>query len=214
MSKIYDLSDKDQRTAGLVAAKTAINADELAVVPTDTVYGVAADAFSHIGVKILLAAKARGTNFPPPVLISSKNSVSTLARDVPEAAQKLMDKFWPGGLTLIFHAQSTLDWNLGETKGTVALRVPNQEDTLELITLSGPLAVSSANRHGKKAATTIEEAHKQLGEAVQVYLDAGDLGAENESSTIVDATESPMKIVRQGSISAEELQKVVTDIKV
>ncbi|MFT4147190.1 MAG: L-threonylcarbamoyladenylate synthase [Micrococcaceae bacterium] len=212
MSKIFDLSNTTERGDGIVAAKTALNDDELVVFPTDTVYGVAADAFSKIGVKILLAAKARGTNFPPPVLISRQETAAALAAEITEDAQKLMDEFWPGPLTLIFKSQPSLTWDLGETHGTVALRVPDQKDALELLTFCGPLAVSSANRHGFEAATTIEQAHEQLGEAVAVYLDGGDLGADQESSTIVDTTQTPFKVVRAGALSLDSLQNIVPSI--
>lgn len=172
--------------------------------PTDTVYGVGADAFNADAVRRVLAAKGRGRHMPPPVLIPSIATVDGLARDVPEAARALMEAFWPGPLTVIVAAQPTLAWDLGDTQGTVALRVPNHLATLALLARTGPLAVTSANRTGEPAATTADNARDQLGDAVSVYLDGGEspLGV---ASTIVDATGPVLKVVRDGGIGWDEL---------
>ena len=161
------------------------------VFPTDTVYGIAADAFSPLAVTLLLASKGRSRKMPPPVLIPRLNALDGLATDVPAEARRLAEAFWPGGLTLILHAQPSLDWDLGETKGTVALRIPADEIAQDLLTLTGPLAVSSANRTGHAAAQTAADAEAQLAESVEVYLEGGPRpaeGAEALASTIVDAT--------------------------
>ena len=161
------------------------------VFPTDTVYGIAADAFSPLAVTLLLASKGRSRKMPPPVLIPRLNALDGLATDVPAEARRLAEAFWPGGLTLILHAQPSLDWDLGETKGTVALRIPADEIAQDLLTLTGPLAVSSANRTGHAAAQTAAEAEAQLAESVEVYLEGGPRpadGADALASTIVDAT--------------------------
>ena len=142
------------------------------------------------------------------------NALDGLATDVPAEAQALAEAFWPGGLTLILHAQPSLDWDLGETKGTVALRIPADEVAQDLLTLTGPLAVSSANRTGQAAAQTAAEAEAQLAESVEVYLEGGPRpaeGAEALASTIVDATALPLRVVRQGAISLERLRGVVPD---
>ena len=143
------------------------------VFPTDTVYGIAADAFSPLAVTLLLASKGRSRKMPPPVLIPRLNALDGLATDVPAEARRLAEAFWPGGLTLILHAQPSLDWDLGETKGTVALRIPADDVAQDLLTLTGPLAVSSANRTGQAAAQTAADAEAQLAESVEVYLEGG-----------------------------------------
>ena len=161
------------------------------VFPTDTVYGIAADAFSPLAVTLLLASKGRSRKMPPPVLIPRLNALDGLATDVPAEARRLAEAFWPGGLTLILHAQPSLDWDLGETKGTVALRIPADDVAQDLLTLTGPLAVSSANRTGQPAAQTAADAEAQLAESVEVYLEGGPRPAEGADalpSTIVDAT--------------------------
>ena len=182
------------------------------VFPTDTVYGIAADAFSPVAVTLLLASKGRGRKMPPPVLIPRLNALDGLATDVPAEARRLAEAFWPGGLTLILHAQPSLDWDLGETKGTVALRIPADDVAQDLLTITGPLAVSSANRTGQPAAQTAAEAEAQLAESVEVYLEDGRRpveGSEALASTIVDATTTPLRVVRQGAISLERLREVV-----
>lgn len=212
MTTSYDCTAAEQRAAGLEHAQRAIRENKCVVFPTDTVYGIAADAFSPLGVTLLLASKGRSRKMPPPVLIPRLNALDGLATDVPAEARRLAETFWPGGLTLILHAQPSLDWDLGETKGTVALRIPADELAQDLLTLTGPLAVSSANRTGQPAAQTAADAEAQLAESVEVYLEGGPRpadGAEALASTIIDATALPLRVVRQGAISLERLRAVV-----
>jgi tRNA threonylcarbamoyl adenosine modification protein (Sua5/YciO/YrdC/YwlC family) len=208
----YDCADAEQRAAGLEHAQRAIRDQKCVVIPTDTVYGIAADAFSPQAVTLLLAAKGRSRKMPPPVLIPRLNALDGLATDVPAEARRLAEAFWPGGLTLILHAQPSLDWDLGETKGTVALRIPADDLAQDLLTLTGPLAVSSANRTGQDAAQSAAGAEAQLAESVEVYLEGGHRpveGTGSDPSTIVDATSLPLRVVRQGAISLERLRDVV-----
>jgi L-threonylcarbamoyladenylate synthase len=209
----YDCSDPVQRSEGLAAAQRAVSLKQCIVLPTDTVYGIGADAFSPQAVATLLASKGRGRNMPPPVLVPRIQTLDGLATDVHPDARRLAEEFWPGGLTLICHAQPSLTWDLGDTLGTVALRMPDDDVALELLTLTGPLAVSSANRTRRPAATSVGEAAEQLAESVAVYLDAGPRdAAAGLGSTIVDATGETLRIVRQGTISEERLRGVVPGI--
>ena len=195
----------------MAAAQAALSEQRCIVMPTDTVYGIAADAFSAQAVATLLAAKGRGRNMPPPVLMPAIQTMDGLAVDVPADARALAEEFWPGALTLILQAQPSLTWDLGETRGTVALRVPDDEVARELLAVTGPLAVSSANRTGLQAAATAAEAFEQLGESVEVYLEAGHrpVAGEALSSTIVDCTLNPPRVVRQGALGLEALRVVV-----
>ncbi|GAA1341456.1 L-threonylcarbamoyladenylate synthase [Arthrobacter roseus] len=217
MSTTFNCADEASRSEGLASAQQAIAHKQCVVMPTDTVYGIAADAFSPQAVATLLAAKGRGRNMPPPVLIPRAVTMDGLAVDVSVDARKLAEAFWPGGLTLIFHAQPSLTWDLGDTRGTVALRVPNDPVALDLLSMTGPLAVSSANRSGHAAALTVAEAEEQLGESVAVYLEGGSRplaeGADRQPSTIVDATSSTLRVVREGSISIEQLREVVPELE-
>jgi L-threonylcarbamoyladenylate synthase len=218
MTSMYDCSAEADLLTGMRLARAAIGRGELVVVPTDTVYGLAADAYSPKAVQRLLEAKGRGRTSPPPVLIPGIPTLDALAREVPDAVRQLVKAFWPGGLTVVLHAQPSLQWDLGETRGTVALRMPRHRIALELLSETGPLAVSSANLSGRPAAGTAQEAADMLGDAVAVYLDGGAAGEDYDavgerpgdlSSTIVDATGDGLRIVRAGVITREELVAVV-----
>lgn len=181
------------------------------VLPTDTVYGIGADAFTPKAVTALLKAKGRGRQMPPPVLIGTMATLDGLAAEVPDAVRDLAEEFWPGGLTLIVRSHPSLHWDLGDTQGTVALRMPDHEVALELLRRTGPLAVSSANRSGQPAALTCAQAAEQLGETVRVYLDGGPTPG-GVASTIVDATGEQLKVVREGAITATELGSIAPEL--
>nr|WP_258727234.1 L-threonylcarbamoyladenylate synthase [Cellulomonas sp. NS3] len=205
--RIKDATDPATWGPSLDAAVEALGRGDLVVLPTDTVYGIAADAFDPAAVQALLDAKGRGRQMPPPVLMPDLRTLDGLATAVPDAARALAEAFWPGGLTLIVRAQPSLAWDLGETHGTVALRVPDHPVALELLRRTGPLAVSSANRTGKPAGTDVREAYRQLGARVPVFLDGGEAPG-GVSSTIVDATGDVLRVVREGALSLEELRAV------
>jgi L-threonylcarbamoyladenylate synthase len=208
MSARFDCTVVAERSAGLIVAAAALAKGELAVLPTDTVYGVAADAFTPDAVTALLAAKGRGRQMPPPVLVGSRRAAFALVEDVSSSASDLIDEFWPGGLTLVFRSSRSLAWDLGDTKGTVAVRMPLHPVALDLLKETGPLAVSSANVSGSPPATTVAEAEKQLGDAVSVYLDGGPCPGDL-ASTIVDVTGPVPRLLRLGVISIQRLRNVV-----
>ncbi len=211
MSKRYDCRDPQERVAGIDAAVTAARAGELIVLPTDTVYGIGADAFTPAAVTTMLAAKGRGRNMPPPVLVGTARAAAALVDDLGAFGQDLIDEFWPGALTLVFRSSPTLLWDLGDTKGTVALRMPLHSVALDVLKQTGPLAVSSANRHGHPSAVSAYEAEQQLGEAVSIYLDGGPC-ADNVPSTILDLTGVIPKVLRAGAISVDRLRTVASVI--
>jgi L-threonylcarbamoyladenylate synthase len=210
--RVYSCLDADQRADGIDAAKQAIGRGRLVVMPTDTVYGIAADAFEPAGVRRLLRAKGRTRRVPTPVLIAAADTLRALATSVPPQARELSRAFWPGGLTIICRQQPSLQWDLGDTRGTVAIRMPDHPDALELLAETGPLAVSSANVHGEPPATTVDAAYDQLGERVSVYLDAGPTRGP-VPSTILDATGDTLRVLREGVISLERLREVIPDIE-
>ena len=212
MAPIYDCSVEAELLTGMRLARTAIGRGDLVVIPTDTVYGVAADAFNPAAVQKLIDAKGRTRQSPPPVLIPGIPTLDALAAEVPAEVRALVAEFWPGGLTVILPAQSSLMWDLGETNGTVALRMPASTIALELLSETGPLAVSSANLTGQPAATSAQGAETMLGDSVSVYLDGGEGGSL--ASTIVDASglltpTGKLRIVREGSIAAQQIRDVV-----
>jgi tRNA threonylcarbamoyl adenosine modification protein (Sua5/YciO/YrdC/YwlC family) len=209
MSARFDCADPAQLLEGIAEAEAALRRGELVVLPTDTVYGVAAEAFDPVAVDALLKAKGRGRDMPPPVLVGTVRAAMALVMDLADTGKDLIDEFWPGGLTLVCRSSPTLVWDLGETKGTVAVRMPLHHVALDLLKKTGPLAVSSAKSvAGTSMPTTATEAEAQLGDAVAVYLDAGPCPGD-VPSTIVDLTGSVPRLLRPGVISVERLQEVV-----
>jgi tRNA threonylcarbamoyl adenosine modification protein (Sua5/YciO/YrdC/YwlC family) len=207
MTAWYDCADQTQRAEGLTAAKDAVLRGELVVLPTDTVYGIGADAFSPAAVAHLLATKGRGRDMPPPVLVGSVRAAGALVEELGPYGQQLIDEFWPGGLTIVCRAARMLSWDLGDTRGTVAIRMPQDPVALELLKETGPMAVSSANLSGSPSATTAQQARDQLGDSVAVYLDGGE-AVGGVSSTIVDLTDTAPRLLRAGAISIGQLREV------
>jgi L-threonylcarbamoyladenylate synthase len=223
-NRIYDCSLDTDLLTGMRLAKVSLGRNELVVLPTDTVYGIGCDAFSAKGVQALLAAKGRGPQSPPPVLIANLNTLQALAEQIPDVAMRLAETFWPGALTMILRAQPSLNWNLGETKGTVALRMPDHKIALALLEEVGPMAVSSANLTGEPVATTCQQAEAYLGSSVQVYLDGGS-SPKGEASTILDLTDvvdtyvdgnletaGQIRLVRAGALSADKIRTIAGDL--
>jgi L-threonylcarbamoyladenylate synthase len=211
VSLTFDCSDPAQRDAGLAQAVSALQSGQLVVLPTDTLYGVGADAFTPTAIDALLAAKGRDRGMPVPVLVGSWRSIDGLVTVVTPQMRQLVQAFWPGGLTLVVKHAPGLAWDLGDAYGTVALRMPLHPVALELLREVGPMGVSSANRSGRPPATTVDDARAQLGDRIDVYLDGGTTG-EPVASSIVDLTTSPPRLVRAGAVSADELREVVPDL--
>ena len=207
-SEPFATESAEDRENAIEAASLAIQRGDLVVLPTDTVYGVAADAFDPVAVSSWLAATGRGRDMPPPVLVSAASTIDALAVDIPDYARALVDAFWPGPLTLVCHQQTSLQWDLGDTRGTVAVRMPDHDIALEILERTGPLAVSSANRTGMPAATDADQAMEMIGEEVAVIVDGG-TSPGGAASTIVDATGPQGRILRRGALSLEELNKVL-----
>jgi tRNA threonylcarbamoyl adenosine modification protein (Sua5/YciO/YrdC/YwlC family) len=212
LTRTYDCSNDEEREEGLEEAAGAVRRGELVVLPTDTVYGVGADAFSPGAIDALLAAKGRDRSMPVPVLVSSPAMLDALVDEMPEPGKALTERFWPGALTLVVRHTSHLVWDLGDSKGTVAVRMPDSEIAQDLISRTGPLAVSSANRSGHPAATEMMDARLQLGAAVSVYLDGG-RSKEAIASSIVDITGASPRLLRTGALSADTLREVVSDLE-
>ncbi|MBA2456178.1 MAG: threonylcarbamoyl-AMP synthase [Nocardioidaceae bacterium] len=213
MSEVFSCSDEEERHRGLDAAEAVLRSGELVVMPTDTVYGVAADAFEPAAVRRLLRAKGRGADMPPPVLVAAVTTLDALATKLPTFAREMAEELWPGPLTLVCRQQPSLTWDLGDNRGTVAVRMPDSELVLELIQLTGPLAVSSANRTGMPAASSVTEAREMLGDAVSVYLDGGALPGALPS-TILDVTGVVPRVLREGALDLARLRTFRDDIEV
>ncbi|MBA3573842.1 MAG: threonylcarbamoyl-AMP synthase [Pseudonocardiales bacterium] len=208
MSKVYDCAVPESRAAGLAAAAGAVRTGQLVVLPTDTLYGLGCDAFSSVAVQGLLDAKGRGRDMPVPVLVGSWSTVDGLVLGVSPEARRLIEAFWPGGLSIVLRHAPSLAWDLGDTRGTVMLRMPLHPVALELLREVGPMAVSSANRSGQPPATTASQARDQLGERVPVLLDGGPAGAA-VPSTVVDLTADDPVVLREGAVSVAQIGEVL-----
>ena len=209
----FDCSDPVDRRAGLEAAAHAARAGGLVVMPTDTVYGIGADAFDAAAVRALLAAKGRGPDMPVPVLVGSWSTIDGLVMAVPPTARTLIEAFWPGGLSLVVEHAPSLSWDLGDARGTVMIRMPLHPVALDLLRLVGPMAVSSANRSGSPPATTAAAAYEQLGDDVSIYLEGGE-SPIGVASTVIDLTADVPRVLRQGAVSVERIRDVIGDVEV
>jgi len=211
MSLVFNCADPAERAEGLDSAVDSIRRGELVVMPVDASYGLAADAFQPAAVDALAASKGRGRDLPIPVMVGSWAGLDGLTLMVQPSVRALVEAFWPGALTLVVEHAPSLAWDLGDAEGTVAVRVPDDEVTRELLRRTGPLAVSSANRSGRPAATNAQEAVDQLGEHAAVVLDGGPR-ASSAASTIVDCTGAHPRVLRVGAIPPERLREIVPDL--
>ncbi|MDT5139127.1 MAG: L-threonylcarbamoyladenylate synthase [Mycobacterium sp.] len=208
MADVFDCADPDQRSRGITSAVGALKAGRLVVLPTDTVYGIGADAFDSTAVDALLSAKGRGRDMPVGVLVGSWHTIEGLVYGMPDGARDLVRAFWPGALSLVVVQAPSLRWDLGDAHGTVMLRMPLHPVAIELLREVGPMAVSSANVSGQPAAVDADEARRQLGDLVDTYLDAGP-SAQQAASTILDLSGNTPRILREGPVSAERIAEVL-----
>lgn len=208
MAEVFDCADPDQRSLGISSAVGALKGGRLVVMPTDTVYGIGADAFDGAAVAALLSAKGRGRDMPVGVLVGSWHTIEGLVYTMPDGARELIRAFWPGALSLVVTQAPSLQWDLGDARGTVMLRMPLHPVAIELLREVGPMAVSSANVSGRSPAVSADEARNQLGDLVDVYLDAGP-SEQQAASTIVDLTGATPRILRAGPVSAERIAEVL-----
>ncbi len=205
---VFDCADPDQRSRGIASAVGALKGGRLVVTPTDTVYGIGADAFDSTAVAALLSAKGRGRDMPVGVLVGSWHTIEGLVYTMPDGARDLIRAFWPGALSLVVSQAPSLQWDLGDARGTVMLRMPLHPVAIELLREVGPMAVSSANVSGRRPAVDADEARSQLGDLVDVYLDAGP-SQQQAASTIVDLTGATPRILRAGPVSVDRIAEVL-----
>jgi L-threonylcarbamoyladenylate synthase len=215
--------DTEQWATLLEVAAQVVKQGDLVVVPTDTVYGVGCDPFNPSAVDKLFAAKGRGRTLPLPVLVHAWRQAEGLVSEIDQRARELIGEFWPGPLTIVLNQAAGIGWDLGESRGTVAVRMPKQAFALELIERTGPLAVTSANRSGQPTPSTVPEIMEQLDEGVGVYFDLGELpdpetAAQRQAdgvaaldlpSTIVDLTGPRPRLLRAGAVPEAHIERVL-----
>jgi len=177
-------------------------------IPTDTVYGLAVDPFLPGATDRIFAAKRRPRDVSLPVLVCSVEQALSMSTAVPDLALLLMERYWPGALTLVLPARPGLGADLGEDEATLGVRSPDHPVPHALCAAAGPLATTSANRHGEPTLTTAAEVADVFGDAVPVVLDAG--VCSGSPSTVVDCTGREPKLLREGRIPWSDVQAAVT----
>ncbi|MGE5308225.1 MAG: L-threonylcarbamoyladenylate synthase [Deltaproteobacteria bacterium] len=198
-AKIVRINPLNPEEKPCAEAADIIRDGGLAVIPTETVYGIAANAADKKAVERLKAVKGRPDKKPFSLAIADKEDLDKLARDIPVAAYKLMERFWPGPLTLVLRSTDG---------GTVGIRMPDDRTALKVIGLAGvPVALPSANLSGKPAPVTFAEAIADMEGIVEIALDAGPARLGRES-TVVDATKQPFEVLREGAVRKEDVLKV------
>ena len=208
---LYDCTRLADRERGVAAAVDAVRRGDLVVLPTDTLYGIGTDAFKPWAVTTLLTAKGRGRDTPPPVMIGSRRTLDGLVLSLPKSARDLVEAFWPGPLTILVRYAPSLQWDLGDTGGTIAVRMPLHPVALEVLRETGPMAVAGASRVGQSMPRTAEEAKDQFGYMVNVYLESGP-STDAVPSTIVDVTGEVPVLVRGGALGAQRLREAAPDL--
>lgn len=210
MAQRYLCEDPEQRRLGIGAAAAAIRRGALVVFPTDSAYAVACDAFSTTATESLRRAKGRPPGAALPALIAGGSVVDALAHRLSPAGRDLAAALWPGPLTLVARAQPSLVWDIADN-GTVSVRVPLHPVALAVLDATGPLAATGANFAGLDIPLTCDDARAQLGDSVDIYLDAGPL-APGRASAVVDVTVDPPLVLRPGSVAREHLLRICPGI--
>ena len=216
MSKKETENSKAQnKTAeGYPEAIAALRRGDVIVFPTETLYGLGADALNSQAVEQVFQLKGRDPVNPIPVLVADREMLHALVADVPEAAQKLIRQFWPGPLTLVLPARKEIPKPLCNPSGGVGVRISSQAIATRLVNALGrPLTATSANPSGKEPARTIPEAKTYFGDQIEVFVDGGKLTAKT-GSTVVEVMGDTIKIIRQGELNTAELGRVVGQEKV
>jgi tRNA threonylcarbamoyl adenosine modification protein (Sua5/YciO/YrdC/YwlC family) len=207
--RIIRVSEDREQWEGLVEVGGRMVAQGgLVVLPTDTVYGLGCDPFNPSAVEALFKAKARGRDLPLPVLVHTWRQAIGLVEDITEHARLLIAEYWPGPLTIVLRESPGIGWDLGDSRGTVAVRMPKHDFALALIERTGPLAVTSANRSGMPTPSSIEGVAEQLGGQVDVFFDTGP-SSGGSASTIVDLSGTGVRVLREGAIAASEIERVI-----
>lgn len=212
-TQIYKIDSKAVDHQKMEEAAQLIRSGELVAFPTETVYGLGADALNQQASKKIYAAKGRPSDNPLIVHIAKFEDLEEIAKEVPQEAKKLADAFWPGPLTMIVNKNEKVPYETTGGMDTVAIRMPDHPAALELIRQSGCLiAAPSANTSGRPSPTLAEHVAEDLGGRIPMILDGGEVGIGIES-TIIDLTEKIPMILRPGYITKEMLEAVIGTVQ-
>jgi tRNA threonylcarbamoyl adenosine modification protein (Sua5/YciO/YrdC/YwlC family) len=208
----FNCADTAERSRGITRAIAAAGRHQLIVMPTETSYAVACDAFSPVGVERLNAAKGRSSGESLPVMVGSVKAARALVGTLHPQGEALIEGVWPGPLTAVCPQQSTLTWDIGGDGSFVAVRMPLHPVALEVLKGTGPMVVVAANRVGEPVPRTCDEAQAQLDSSVMVYLDAG-MRPEGAASTVIDLSQREPRVLRSGAFTEAELRAIAPDLR-
>jgi L-threonylcarbamoyladenylate synthase len=203
---ILAYGDRPPAEAIALAVKALAGGDIIGL-PTDTVYGLAADPFHTGASDRLFRLKGRPRNVELPVLVSTEDQALSLCTAVPQTARRLMKRYWPGPITLVLPRRPDLQADLGEEDATIGIRCPAHPVPLAICEQIGPIATTSANRHQETALTTAQEVAESLGPELVLVLDAGT--CDGIPSTVVDCTGEQPKVLREGRLSQEDVAAAI-----
>ena len=200
---------KETRTELLTIACAALRRGEVIVFPTETLYGLGADALSDTAVEKVFQLKGRDPNNPIPVLIDGRNMLGTLVADIPLLAEALIARFWPGPLTLVLAARKDIPRPLLNSNGGIGVRLSSQPIATQIVKALGhPLTATSANPSGEAPARTLQEAKQYFSGQIDVFVDGGELTSRT-GSTVVEISADKVKIIRAGEIGAAQLESAL-----
>lgn len=200
---------KEPRVEVISAAVAALQRGEVIAFPTETLYGLGADALNSAAVDKVFQLKGRDAANPIPVLISDRGMLGALASDMPPLAEKLIEHFWPGPLTIIFPARLDIPRPLVNAAGGVGIRVTSQPIAGVLIKALGrPLTATSANPSGRPPARTAQEAKEYFSGQVDIFIDGGKLTSQS-GSTVVEPVGDSLRIIRAGDVARSQLENVL-----
>jgi tRNA threonylcarbamoyl adenosine modification protein (Sua5/YciO/YrdC/YwlC family) len=205
MSEVLMLGDLERVRDRVVEV---VREGKLVVMPTDTVYAVVADAFDVIATMRVFGAKQRSRDVPLGVVLRSPRQVNGLVTEVSEIAERLMASYWPGPLTLVFEESEGLLWDLGESRGTVGMRMPTEELLIAVTAEIGPLICTTARVPAGRLPYTVQDAKDQIGDLAELYVDGG--RRDGRLSTVVDVTRGRYDVLRSGAIPDRHIELVAT----
>ena len=208
-AEVLKISRDQPDLAVLKHAAEHIRRGDVIGIPTDTLYGLAADPFNLAAVERVFSIKGRAETKALPILVASMEQVPVLAREVPEPFHHLAKAFWPGALTLIVDASDRIPLKVTGNTGRIALRWPKCPVVCALIAQAGvPVTGTSANLSGFPPCSSAAQVLKQLGDRIPLILDAGETG-RTLPSTIIDVRHGEWRIVREGAISEDEILRAI-----
>ena len=205
---------KEPRAENAADAVAALRRGEVIVFPTETLYGLGANALDFKAVDKIFQLKGRDSDQPISALVADREMLDSLVAEVSPLAEKLIARFWPGPLTIVFPARRNIPGPLMNSTGGVGVRISSQPIATELVRRLGrPLTATSANPTGKPAARTVEEAISYFAGAVEIFVDGGGLTSKT-GSTVIEICGKEIKIIREGEITRAELNATIGEDKI